>query len=65
MQENVLNRAFSIVKLPESKVNIFPEKFKVIIFHLECTKQKQNCFVCIAECQTLKIIPQICLVFSF
>ena len=61
-----LNRAVSIVKLPAREVTIFPEKkSKFIIFHLKCTKPKQNCFVCIDAHQTLEIIPQICLIFSF
>ena len=46
--------------------NYFPrKKSKLIIFHLKCTKPKQNCIVCIAEHQTLKIIPQIRLIFNF
>ena len=51
-----LNRAFSIVKLPALKgSNYFPgKKSTLIIFHHKCTKTKQNCFVCIAERQTLK-----------
>ena len=60
-----LNRAFSIVILPARKVTIFlGKKSKLVIFHLKCTKPKQNCFVCIAERQILKIIPQICLICS-
>ena len=59
-----LDRVFSIVKLPVREVTFFTEKSKLIIFHHKRTKPKQNCFVCIAERHTLKIIPQICLIFS-
>ena len=46
------------------EVTIFLEKkSKLVIFHLKCTKPKQNCIVCIAEHQTLKTIPQIRLIF--
>ena len=49
MQENILNRAFSIVKLPAKEVVIFSEKkSKLIIFHLKhnLTKTKLFC-ICI------------------
>ena len=64
-QKIVSNMAFSIVKMSAREVTIFPEKkMKLIIFHLKCSKSKQNCVVCIAEHKTLKIIPQICLIFN-
>ena len=56
MPENNLNMAFSIVKMSARDVTIFPEKSKLVIFHLKCTKPKQNCIICTAEHQTLKII---------
>ena len=60
------NRDFSIVKLSAREVTIFPEKiyFSFLFFYLKCTKPKHFCIVCIAECQTLKIFPQICLNFN-
>ena len=59
MQKIFLNRTFSIVKLPAREL-FSQKKSKMIIFHLKCTKSKHNCFVCIAERQTLKIVSQIC-----
>ena len=61
-----MDKAFSIVKIVSKGSNYFPgKKYKLIIFHLKCTKPKKNCIVCIAEHQTLKMIPQICLIFQF
>ena len=61
MQEKIfLNRAFSIA----SKGNNYFPGNKLFIC-TKCTKPNQNCFVCIADGQGLKIIPHICLIFSF
>ena len=34
MLENILERAFSTVKMSAREVVIFPEKYKLVIFHL-------------------------------
>ena len=60
----ILYRSFSIVKMPAREVTIFPEKSKLVNFQLNCTKPKQHCIACIAECQTLEIIPQFSLIFN-
>ena len=56
---------FSIVKMSTREVTIFLEKSKLVMFHLKCTKPKQNCIAWISECKTLKIISQFCLIFIF
>ena len=61
-QKVILDRAFSIVNISKGS-NYFPGKIK--IDHLKYTRPNQNCIVCLAEHQTLKIIPQIRLIFNF
>ena len=66
MQLNIFEEGFFYCKIASKGSDYFlGKKSKLIIFHLNCTKPKQNCIVCIADCQTLKISPQICLIFNF
>ena len=51
--------------LSEGSNNFPGKKSKLVIFHLKCTKPKQNCIVRIAERQTHKIILHIRLIFHF
>ena len=46
-------------------VTIFTEKNPNWLFIFKMNQTKPNCIVCIDERQPLKIIPQICLIFSF
>ena len=66
MPENNFGQGFFHCKNVSKGSNYFPwKKSKLIIFQLKCTKSKQNCIVRIDEHQTLKIIPQIRLIFNF
>ena len=66
MPENSFEQGFFHCKNVSKGSNYFPaKKSKLVIFYLKCTKPKQNSSVWIAECQTLNIIPQICLIFIF
>ena len=62
MTKIILNIVFLHFEIDERELTISPKKkkSKLIIFHLKCMKQNQNCLVYKTESLTFKIISQIC-----